>query len=178
MALVQIAFFCVFMQSLSGATMNPILEHPQTVTVDEGMWANFTCAIRNTVYSIIWRIGEYTQQYHSLYTPGDQFRSLEGVTVRRNGLLVINNIFTETIGILATAEIDGTPVECMFVNPRNRKFISQFALLHVNLDTSSTSGNLDTSSNNGSLDTSSTNGSLNTSSTNGNLHTSSINGKY
>ena len=89
--------------------------------------ANFTCAIRNdSLGAIRWRIGALSE-----YCSGD---SIVGT-----GLHIMcstirdNSKRRETIGIVATADLDGTPVECMvdsFAGVEHDEY-SKFALLKV-----------------------------------------------
>ena len=138
MALIQFLFFCVLLRSLSAAQVNPIREHPQTVTVQEGTWANFTCTIKGSG-NLLWRIGEYTSRGSSPFS-SDNLDELEGVTAKSYRCTCTGKKCTETIGILASAELNGTPVECMlshYTEPAKNSY-SQFALLHVSQgDTSS-----------------------------------------
>ena len=125
--------------AFSAAAVNPIREHPHSVVVTEGMWANFSCGIKLTSNTngipagIKWRIGDFTRNGNEYYS-ADTFPNLEGVTAERSFVPdITGRILTETIGILATEEMDGTPVECMFVHPTKpiRNSYSKFALLIV-----------------------------------------------
>ena len=126
--------------TFSAAAVNPLREHPHSVVVTAGMWANFSCSIKlsggknDTPASIKWRIGDFTHNDKEHYS-ADQLPNLEGVTAERSFAPdIIGHILTETIGILATEEMDGTPVECMFVHPLNqpdRNSYSKFALMSV-----------------------------------------------
>ena len=96
-------------------------------SVIEGEMANFTCAIRNdSLGTIKWRIGALSE-----YCSGD---SIVGT-----GLHIMcstirdNSKRRDTIGIVATADLDGTPVECMvdsFAGVEHDEY-SKFALLKV-----------------------------------------------
>ena len=96
-------------------------------SVIEGEMANFTCAIRNdSLGTIKWTIGALSE-----YCSGD---SIVGT-----GLHIMcstirdNSKRRETIGIVATADLDGTPVECMvdsFAGVEHDEY-SKFALLKV-----------------------------------------------
>ena len=125
--------------AFSAAAVNPISEHPHSVVVAEGMWANFSCGIKFTSNtngipaSIKWRIGDFTRNGIE-YNSADGLPYLEGVTAERSFAPdITGHILTETIGILATEEMNGTPVECMFVHPINpdRNSYSKFALMNV-----------------------------------------------
>ena len=126
--------------TFSAATVNPIREHPHSVVLTEGMWANFSCGIKlsgsknDTSASIKWRIGDITHINGNEYNSADKLLYLEGVTAERSFTPdITGRILTETIGILATEEMDGTPVECMFLHPFNpdRNSYSKFALMSV-----------------------------------------------
>ena len=138
MVLTPFTIFCALF-AFSAAAMNPIREHPHSVVVTEGMWANFSCGIKFTSNtngipaSIKWRIGDFRRNGNESYS-ADQLPYLEGVTAERSFTPdITGSILTETIGILATEEMDGTPVECMFVHPINpdRNSYSKFALMNV-----------------------------------------------
>ena len=141
MALIQLIFFCVFW-AFSAAAVDPIREHPHSVFVHEGTWANFSCGIK-LPGSILWRIGDLNLQGY-VYNSADQLPRLQGVTAERSFQEdITGKIQTETIGIVATAELDGTPVECQFIHPSGRSIrhsFSKFALLHINNHGASGSG--------------------------------------
>ena len=125
--------------AFSAAAVNPIKEHPHSVVATEGTWANFACGIKlpgntdNAPGSIKWRIGDFRRRGKEYYS-ADKLPDLEGVTAERSFTPDITEHKTETIGILATEEMDGIPVECMFVHPNTstRNSYSKFALLNVN----------------------------------------------
>ena len=138
MALTPFMILCALF-AFSAAAVNPIREHPHSVVVSEGTWANFSCGIKlsgnthNASGSIEWRIGDFKRRGKEYYS-ADQLPNLEGVTAERSFTPdITGRILTETIGILATEEMDGTPVECMFNHPTNpnRNSYSKFALLNV-----------------------------------------------
>ena len=136
MALTPFMILCTLF-TFSAAALNPIREHPHSVVVSEGTWANFSCGIKlsdNAPGSIKWRIGDFRRDGKEYYS-ADQLPNLEGVTAERSFTPdITEHTLTETIGILATEEMDGTPVECMFVHPKKstRNSYSKFALLNVN----------------------------------------------
>ena len=140
----MILFFSVLVTISTAATrMSTITEHPHSIEVTEGTWANFTCAIK-TPGNIMWRIEDFDNNNFN------KLQTLEGVTGVRlfSSDLNINNILTETIGVLATTDMDGTAVQCMLYHPTNpsKHSYSKFALLNVNTThTTSGSGELSTS---------------------------------
>ena len=144
----MILFFCVLVTISTAATrMSTITEHPHSIEVTEGMWANFTCAIK-VPGNIMWRIGDFNTDKGVLFNSPVNLPSLEGVTgVRLFSSVNNNNILTETIGVLATTDMDGTAVQCMlYHNNSNKQSYSIFALLNVNTThTTSGSGELSTS---------------------------------
>ena len=111
------------------STAAKIIEHPQSIEVTEGMWANFTCGITLPGY-IKWRIGDFNGG-STFYSSGDLYH-LEGVTA--DIISFTNNIFTETISVLAATDRDGLAVQCMFQHPikLSKNSYSKFALLNVN----------------------------------------------
>ena len=138
MTLTPFMIFCAFI-AFSIAAVNPIREHPRSVVATEGTWANFSCGIklsgntRDPPGIIKWRIGDFRHDGNEYYS-ADRLPALEGVTAERSFTPdITGRILTETIGILATEEMDGTPVECMFVHPNKstRNSYSKFALLNV-----------------------------------------------
>ena len=136
----MIPFFCVLVAVSTAARMSTITDHPHSIEVTEGMWANFTCAIK-VPGNIKWRIGDFNTDNFNLVM------NIETVTgVRLFSSVFTNNILTETIGVLATADMDGTAVQCMLyyhlANPSKNKY-SRFALLNVNT-THTTSGSTST----------------------------------
>ena len=135
MTLTPFIIFCAFI-AFSAAALNPIRGHPHSVVVTDGSWANFSCGIKfsdNAPGSIKWRIGDFRHDGKEYYS-ADRLPALEGVTAERSFTPdITGHILTETIGILATEEMDGTPVECMFNHPAisTRNSYSKFALLNV-----------------------------------------------
>ena len=110
--------------------LNPIREHPHSVVVTEGQWANFSCGIKMPG-TIKWRIGDFTNHGY-VYNGAGNLPGLEGVTAERSFTPdITGRILTETIGVLATAEMDGVPVECMNHHPTlaTRDSYSKFALI-------------------------------------------------
>ena len=143
--------------AFSAAAVNPIREHPHSVVVTEGTWANFSCGIRlpgnrdDPPGSIKWRIGDFTRNGNEYYS-ADKLPYLEGVTAEKSFTPdITGRILTETIGILATEEMDGTPVQCMFFHPTNpdRNSYSKYALLNVH----SPAGKVSLQNENGLCDT-------------------------
>ena len=145
MALTPFTILCALF-AFSAAAVNPIREHPHSVVATEGTWANFSCGIKlhtgNGPASIKWRIGDFRRDGKEYYS-ADKLPDLEGVTAERSFAPdITGHILTETIGILATEEMDGIPVECMFVHPNKstRNSYSKFALLNVNNHVASGAG--------------------------------------
>ena len=135
MALISLTVLCALF-AFSAAAVNPIREHPHSVLVDEGTWANFTCAIKLPGH-IEWRIGDFTDDGYK-YNTAERLSHVQGVTAERSFPPTrTGRILTETIGILASEELDGTPVECMFVHTHipSRNSYSKFALLNVQSQT-------------------------------------------
>ena len=142
----MVLFFSVLVTISTAATrMSTITEHPHSIEVTEGTWANFTCAIK-IPGNIKWRIGDFNTDNFNF---ANKLQTLEGVTgVRLFSSVNNNNILTETIGVLATTDMDGTAVQCMSSHPTNpsKHSYSKFALLNVNsTHTTSGSGELSTS---------------------------------
>ena len=118
--------------ALSTAALDPIREHPHSVVATEGTWANFSCGIKLPGF-IKWRIGDFTDDGH-LYNSAGNLPGLEGVTAELSFAPdITGKILTETIGVLATPDMDGVPVECMYKHPRvaTRDSYSKFALIEV-----------------------------------------------
>ena len=139
----MVLFFSVLVTISTAATrMSTITEHPHSIEVTEGTWANFTCAIK-IPGNIKWRIGDFNTDNFNF---ANNLPSLEGVRLF-SSVLNINNILTETIGVLTTTDMDGTAVQCMlYHNNSNKQSYSKFALLNVNTThTTSGSGELSTS---------------------------------
>ena len=89
-----------------------------------------------------WRIGGLNRDGY-IYNSADNLPDIEGVTAERSFPGdVTGNVLTETIGILATPEMDGTPVECMFLHPNRptRDSYSKYALLNVHIHSESGDG--------------------------------------
>ena len=135
MASLPLTILCVLV-TVSTAAKNPIREHPHSVLATEGSWANFTCSIK-LPGNIKWRIGDLTNNGIK-YNSEDKLPLVEGVTAKE--ILTISKApvrqIRQTISILATEEMDGTPVQCMFDHPSNdssRNSYSMFALLNVQL---------------------------------------------
>ena len=119
--------------AFSAAALNPIREHPHSVEVSEGQWANFSCGIK-LPGSIQWRIGDFTRGGGYLYNTAEKLPQVEGVTAEKSFPEdITGKVKTETIGVLATAEMDGVPVECMYLHPSRatRNSYSKFALIRA-----------------------------------------------
>ena len=137
MGMIQMICFSILVAS-AAASVNPIREHPHSIQVTEGMWANFSCGIK-LPGNIRWRIGGLNRDGY-IYNSAANLPDIEGVTAERSFPDdVTGNVLTETIGILATAEMDGTPVECMFLHPNRstRDSYSKYALLNVHIHSES-----------------------------------------
>lgn len=134
MAALQLAFFFGIFVAFTSAALNPIRHHPHSVAVHKGQWANFSCGIK-LPGTIRWRIGDFSVNGSILlYHTAGNLHGLNGVTAERSFAPDIRGkILTETIGVLATAELDGVPVECMYAHPAlaSRNSYSKFALLEV-----------------------------------------------
>ena len=131
MELLQLTVFSI-LAAIAAAALNPIREHPHSVVVTEGHWANFSCGIK-LPGTIRWRIGDFEDDGY-IYNTAGNLGNLEGVTAERSFAPdITGKILTETIGVLATAEMDGVPVECMYGHPvhTNRNSYSKFALIEV-----------------------------------------------
>ena len=116
MTLTPFMIFCAFI-AFSAAEVNPIREHPHSVVVTEGSWANFSCGIklsgntRDPPGSIKWRIGDFRHDGKEYYS-ADKLPDLEGVTAERSFTPnITGRILTEIIGILATEEMDGREID-------------------------------------------------------------------
>ena len=108
-----------------------IKEHPQSKTVAEGTLANFTCVFKNSGY-LQWRIGAF-MWLGSEYNPGDV---LKDPATESNVIDVSSSRFDgdyneETIYILATEAMDGTPIECAYKKSPKVVRYSKFAILNV-----------------------------------------------
>ena len=137
MSLTQVAIMAVFI-TVTTATItrnDPIREHPHSVVVTEGGWAYFTCAIK-LPGMIRWRIGDF-ENNGSVYNSVSNLAGLEGATAERFSYTIDNTkkMLHETIRVLATVELDGTPVQCMYEpdeGSTKKDSFSMFALIHVN----------------------------------------------
>ena len=114
---------------------DPIREHPHSVEVSEGQWANFSCGFK-LPGSIQWRIGDFTRGGGYLYNTAEKLPQVEGVTAEKSFPEdITGKVKTETIGVLATAEMDGVPVQCMYKSPDDdpvKDSFSEYAVIHVN----------------------------------------------
>ena len=123
------------LSSAAPTRKDPIREHPHSVEVSEGQWANFSCGIKLSG-TIWWRIGDFTRGDGYLYNAAEKLPQVEGVTAGRSfPENITGDVKTETIGVLATAEMDGVPVQCMYKSldddPVKNSF-SEYAIIHVN----------------------------------------------
>ena len=136
MASIPVVTLMAVFVAVSAATLarnDPIREHPHSVVVTEGEWANFTCGIK-LPGMIRWRIGDLQWDGDAYYTGGN-LREVEGVTAQIPSSEVNGSILYETIQVLATVELDGAPVQCKFDtgnNNRKKDSFSMFSLIHVN----------------------------------------------
>ena len=140
MAILQLISFSALI-AFTAAAVNPIREHPHSLQVTEGMWANFSCGIK-LPGNIKWRIGDHNRDGY-VYNSADNLPELVGVTAELSFEPdITGHVLTETVGVLATADMHGTPVECMFVHPERatRNSFSKFALLTVHIPHGSGAG--------------------------------------
>ena len=81
----------------------------------------------------MWRIGAYTDRYGYNYHEINQLMYIEGLRAQLDSFKVAGRKVTETIRILATRDLNGTAVECMFKRTlkKKRHEYSPFALLIV-----------------------------------------------
>ena len=132
MEIIHSRFFCVLIALSTAASKIPlIVEHPTSVQVTEGMWAYFSCAIKHPG-NIRWRVGDYTRG-NDTYHMADNLHELEGVTVESLTPQKVGKVLTETVKVLATAEVDRTPIQCMCdpFQTTSKDSYSKFALLSV-----------------------------------------------
>ena len=132
-------------------TLAKLLNFSGTSAVNEGEYANFSCTIRRGHHTILWKIGAYTDE------EGTSHQQLEnnnmGVSMYAESVSA-GGRETERIGILATPELDGTPVQCVIVphddnSNRFTREYSKFSIIRVNLN-SNTTTNSNTTINRGS----------------------------
>ena len=138
MSLTQVAIMAVFITVSTAAIIrnDPIREHPHSVVVTEGGWAHFTCAIK-LPGMIRWRIGDFDNNNGSVYNTVSNLAGLEGATAERFSYTInkTKKMLYQTIQVLATVELDGTPVQCMYQHIdgiTKKDSFSMFALIHVN----------------------------------------------
>ena len=137
MSFTQVAIMAVFITvSTAAITRNdPIREHPHSVVVTEGGWAHFTCAIK-LPGMIRWRIGDFDNN-GSVYNSASNLAGFEGATAERFSYTInkTKKMLHETIQVLATVELDGIPVQCMYESnggSTKKDSFSMFGLIHVN----------------------------------------------
>ena len=133
--LVVVSVLTLLSSAAATVRRDPIREHPHSVEVSEGQWANFSCGIK-LPGNIRWRIGDFTRGDGYLYSTAENLPQVEGVTAERSFPEdITGKVKTETIGVLATAEMDGVPVQCMYLyiddDPVKNSF-SEYAIIHVN----------------------------------------------
>ena len=110
-----------------------LLNFTLTKDVVEGEHANFSCTVKHGKGSVLWKIGDYTTE------DGNSFDNPENEQV---SVEVYDQVFermfgsdgeTNGIGILATEDLDGVPVQCVMVPYKNHapKEYSRFSILNV-----------------------------------------------
>ena len=115
----------------SFSAANPLKQHPQSVSVAEGMMASFNCTIK-LPGTLKWRIGCFTDEGNE-YNTGDQLDRIQGLDADLLSSERDGKRYTETIQIFANRTLNGTPIECMFEpdNTQSPRIYSKFALLRV-----------------------------------------------
>ena len=146
MALVHlvISSIMIVLAAANSFRNDPIREHPHSVVVTEGQWANFSCGIK-LPGSLKWRIGDLSRD-GNVYNSAGNLPLVEGVTAERSfPSEITRNIMTETIGVLATAEMDRVPIQCGYIhgNKPLKDSFSKFAMMQVERLNSSSSGSGD-----------------------------------
>ena len=107
-----------------------LLNFTLTKDVVEGEHANFSCTVKHGKGSVLWKIGDYTRE------DGNSFDNPENEQV---SVEVYDQVFermfgsdgeTNGIGLLATEELDGVPVQCVMVPYKNHapKEYSRFSI--------------------------------------------------
>ena len=111
-----------------------ITKQPESRTVPEGTWANFSCTYKFQFGHLKWRIGAFSRTEDDEYFLIDD---LENANINGlNARLVYqktSGIYTEVmIEIFATGEIDGAPVQCMVYRKNTEKNnYSKFSILKL-----------------------------------------------
>ena len=109
-------------------------EHPRSVLVTEGQWANFSCSIK-LPGMIKWKIGDFKRNGVYDYNSGEHLPQLENVRAEISfPPQVTRNVLTETIGVLVTPDLHGVMVKCMYAYPARvtRNCYSRPAIIEVN----------------------------------------------
>ena len=83
---------------------------------------------------MLWRIGSFTDRHGHNYHEVNQLMYIEGLRAQLDSFKGAGRKVTETIRILATRDLNGTAIECMFKSILGKKKLdeySPFALLIV-----------------------------------------------
>ena len=103
-------YFGAFISTLTGK----LLEFSYTREVNEGEWASFSCAVKLGKARVRWKIGNYTDEVGN----GMKYIGSHGLVVRQYDDRELTEKYKDkglTFGIevLATAELNGVPVQCV-----------------------------------------------------------------
>ena len=139
MAIISLIIISFFLTVLNGQT---IKQHPKSDTVTEGTWANFTCTFKSMLSGHLkWRIGSFLcNENNDEYCVFEELQKIDGLNVTRGE----NIKYSEEIKIYATAERDGTPIQCMFDHHYrdSKDAYSKYAILTVLTDTDNSGYNV------------------------------------
>ena len=98
--------------------------------------SNFSCTIRRGHHTILWKIGDYTDEEGTSHQQLENNNNMGVSVVMYAESVSAGARETERIGILATPELDGTPVQCVIVphNHNSNRFTreySKFSIIRV-----------------------------------------------
>ena len=121
-------------------SIGKLLDFSSTHEVNEGDWARFSCTVKKEKGTVLWKIGNYTKE------EGNALNKIETrglITVRKYDDTAAKEIYedvgiTNGIEILATAELDKVPVQCVVLLYNHSYEYSKFVVLTVHPTTTNT----------------------------------------
>ena len=103
--------------------------------VDEGEWASFSCTVKKGKAKILWKIGEFTEENGNSFSKiSSQELTVRRYTDQQEAEKYRRNGTTDGLEILATAELDKVPVQCVVIPhnyPKSDREFSRFYILTV-----------------------------------------------
>ena len=116
-----------------------ILEHPTSVTVTVGEWANFNCSVNcSETVSLRWRLAapmvkDVNEHYYKIKRLQKMWRREEITIKHESTTSESTGCQLATLQVLATSQMNGAVIQCASISTRNSvsSSYSRFAVMQV-----------------------------------------------